>query len=202
MGGDWIGYEPGTGGSGGTITGTAPIIVSGSNVSLQTQTGITAGSYTSANITVTNKGIISSISNGGGGGSAPALPLIYIGTLGVNSIAGFSMSELKNYGAFMAYPRGSANMLGTPDLELGGAAVDGNASWMLNFTGNSTADNSLLLRKRSVSGTWSTVDTVPLAAGDQFYSGTIALLAGEAWGAFFDFWTTFPSFTYFAFYGA
>lgn len=64
MAGDFIGFEPLQIGSGTTVTGSDPVVVSNNNVSLKNQTGVNPGSYTSANLTVNNKGIITAISNG------------------------------------------------------------------------------------------------------------------------------------------
>lgn len=68
------------GGSGGVtqVTATSPIASSGGtspDISLETQAGVTADSYTNANITVNEFGIITAVSDGtgGGGGSVSSL---------------------------------------------------------------------------------------------------------------------------------
>lgn len=201
---DFFGFEPQKATGGTTVTGSAPINVTANNVSLANKAGV-VGSYTNANITVDTKGLITAASNGSGGGVIPSLPMIYIGSNGAN-IIGFTIKQLLNYGASMAYPFGGSNAKGAPDAELGCATTNGTVvTWAVrykNFTNNG-GPNALILRKCSAAGTWSDDSTQVFASGNQFYTGTITLDAGEAWGAYYDTpGNVVSGFDYFAFYGA
>lgn len=201
---DFFGFEPQKATGGTTVTGSAPINVTANNVSLAARAGV-VGSYTNPNLTVDIHGLITAITNGAGGAATLALPMIYIGTFGAN-IVGFTIKQLLNYNTSMAYPFGGGNAKGAPDAELGYATTNGTTvTWAIkykNYT-NPSPPNYLILRKCSASGTWSDDSSQVLAAGDQFYTGTITLDAGEAWGAYYSVPSNnISSFDYFAFYGA
>lgn len=84
MAGDFIGFEPLQIGSGTTVTGSSPIVVSNNNVSLATKVGV-AGTYTSANITVDNKGLITAASSGSSG-----LPGLFFDVVNWGEVVGWS----------------------------------------------------------------------------------------------------------------